>query len=63
MKRKTRYEVKSPLYGASVGSVITADDLKGCNIPALVEGGHLAVVTDTKPTAPIMKHKEPENGA
>jgi len=40
-----RYEVKSNRLGFDVGAVVGADDLLGCNIDALVQGGHLAPVS------------------
>jgi hypothetical protein len=58
VKSRARYRVLAPLFGASVGDILTAQDLRGCNIAALVEGGHLAVVTDTHTTK-----KEPRDGA
>lgn len=32
----------------SAGDIVTVDDLAGCNIPALVEGGHIT----PQPVAP-----------
>ena len=40
------------------GSTVDADDLEGCNIPALEAGGHLAPV---KPTEPLPVDPEEEN--
>lgn len=59
MRSRTRFRVNGPLFGAQVGDILTAQDLRGCNIAALVEGGHLTVVTEVQP----IKQKEPENGA
>jgi len=59
VRGRKRYRVAAPLLGVQVGDVITDRDLPGCNIEALVEGGHLIVVTDTQP----IKTKEPDNGA
>jgi hypothetical protein len=43
------------------GTVLTADDLVGCNIEALVYGGHLTVVQDRKPrTVVVESAEEPE---
>jgi hypothetical protein len=43
------------------GAVLTADDLVGCNIEALVYGGHLTVVQDRKPrTVVVESAEEPE---
>lgn len=43
------YKVISDLVtGKNPGDTITDDELLGCNVEALIEGGHLAV--DTKPT-------------
>lgn len=58
MRSRTRYRVLGHLFGAAPGDIVTAQDLRGCNIAALVEGGHIAVVTDTPTTK-----KEPRNGA
>jgi hypothetical protein len=43
-----RYEVKSNRLGFDVGAVVGADDLRGCNIDALVQGGHLAPASMTR---------------
>ena len=43
------------------GTVLTADDLVGCNIAALVYGSHLTVVQDRKPrTIVVESAEEPE---
>ena len=55
MTRTVRYRVNGPLVGMQPGDVVTATDLVGCNIRALVEGGHLSVVTDTEPTRTVKK--------
>jgi len=59
MRSRTRYRVEGPLYGVQVGDVVTAHDLAGCNIEALLQGGHLTVATEPQP----INKKEPENGA
>ena len=61
MRRPVRYKVLGPLFGLQLGDVVGAADLAGCNISALVEGGHLTVVTDTEPTR--TKPKELQHGA
>jgi hypothetical protein len=53
-----KYEVKSNRIGFKVGSVVDANDLAGCNIDALVQGGHLAPASITRnpePPAPEPK--------
>ena len=60
MRSRKRYRVEGPLLGVQVGDVITDRDLPGCNIEALVAGGHVSVVTDTQPNK---RNKEPDNGA
>lgn len=57
----TRYRVTFGLAGMSAGQVVTAADLAGCNITALVEGGHLIVEPDPEPTR--TRKKEPHHGA
>jgi hypothetical protein len=43
------------------GAVLSADDLAGCNIEALVYGGHLAPVEDKKPRKVVVETaEEPE---
>jgi len=43
------------------GTMLTADDLVGCNIEALVYGGHLTVVQDGKPRKVVaVTAEEPE---
>lgn len=46
------YQVQSDRMARPAGSVLSADDLAGCNIVALVEGGHLAPVTQATPDVP-----------
>jgi hypothetical protein len=43
-----KYEVKSNRLGFDVGAVVGADELAGCNIVALVQGGHLAPASNTR---------------
>jgi hypothetical protein len=57
----TRYKVTQSLVGMHAGQVVTAAELAGCNIAALVEGGHLTVVTDSEPVR--TRKKEPYHGA
>ena len=38
----TRYTVTSDRLTAARGETVTGDQLEGCNIAALIEGGHLA---------------------
>jgi len=49
-----RYRVQSDRMAWPQGSTISADDLQGCNIVALVEGGHLepAEATGAVPDEP-----------
>ena len=47
-----KYEVKSDRIGFDVGAVVGADDLAGCNIVALVQGGHLAPASMTRQSEP-----------
>jgi len=43
------YKVLSDLVaGKKPGDTITDDELLGCNVEALIEGGH--ITADTKPT-------------
>jgi len=37
-----------PLAGKKPGETVTVDDLAGCNIDALLQGGHLTPATPTK---------------
>ena len=37
-----------PLAGKKPGETVTIDDLAGCNIDALLQGGHLTPATATK---------------
>jgi hypothetical protein len=44
-----------------MGSVLSADDLQGCNIEALLYAGHLTVVEEKKPQkAAVITAQEPE---
>jgi hypothetical protein len=61
VKKRTRYRVEAPLFGVTVGDLISERDLPGCNIEALVEGGFLTAVADAQPSK--MSKKEPEDGA
>jgi hypothetical protein len=45
-----RFQVLSHRMGLPAGSVVGADGLAGCNIMALVEGGHLRPVPELKTT-------------
>jgi hypothetical protein len=41
-----KYKVISNRFsGAELGSTLTEEDLVGCNVGALIEGGHLSVVS------------------
>ncbi len=43
------YKVNSArLVGYELGDTATDDDLEGLNVPALVSGGHLAVIESPK---------------
>jgi hypothetical protein len=44
------FQVLSGRLGWPVGTVVGADVLSGCNIVALVEGGHLRAVPELKTT-------------
>jgi hypothetical protein len=46
------YKVQSERMAWPSGSILSADDLAGCNIVALVEGGHLAPVAQAAPDVP-----------
>ena len=37
-----------PLAGKKPGETVTIDDLAGCNIDALLQGGHLTPATPTQ---------------
>ena len=37
-----------PIAGKKPGETVTVDDLAGCNIDALLQGGHLTPATPTK---------------
>lgn len=41
-----KWRVMSERLAWSAGTVLGADDLAGCNIDALVQGGHLAPVVE-----------------
>jgi len=43
------WQVTSSRLAWAVGTVLGADDLAGCNIDALVQGGHLAPVVKQDP--------------
>lgn len=47
------YTVQSERMAWPAGTVLSADDLAGCNIVALVEGGHLAPVTQAQATPDV----------
>jgi hypothetical protein len=52
------YRVMSSRIGFEVGSIVGVDDLTGCNIEALVQGGHLEPVSSKrKPEAPAPEPK------
>lgn len=44
-----------PVAGKNPGETISTDDLAGCNIDALVQGGHL---TPTTKTVKVTKEQE-----
>ena len=46
----TTYKIVGTCTGAGVepGGTVTDDDLEGCNIDALISGGHLAAPPKTK---------------
>ena len=50
------YQVQSDRMARPAGSVLSADDLAGCNIEALIEGGHLAPVAKAQ-AAPDVPQK------
>ena len=43
-----RYEVKTNRLKWDEGTVLSADELAGCNIEAWLIGGHIAPATDTQ---------------
>ena len=47
-----RWEVTSDRFDRPRGTVLTEQDLVGCNIRAAVAGGHLAPVPTRKPKTP-----------
>ena len=56
----TSYRVTSArLVGYELGDTATADDLEGSNVPALLAGGHLAVIESPK----RRKSADPESEA
>jgi len=50
-----RYKISGPrpIAGKQPGEVVTADDLAGCNLDALLQGGHLTPATTTKATKAV----------
>ena len=56
-----RYEVTSGRLNWPAGTTLTVRDLAGCNIDALVQGGHLAPVkATTKRTPAVAPDPEPQ---
>ncbi|HEY7824562.1 MAG TPA: hypothetical protein VIG24_17100 [Acidimicrobiia bacterium] len=56
-----RYRVTSDRQPWKRGTVLGADDLEGCNIEALVYGGHLTAVVERKPRKVVVDTaEEPE---
>jgi ribosomal protein L12E/L44/L45/RPP1/RPP2 len=54
------YSVMSHRLAWPVGTVLSADDLEGCNIDALLQGGHLAAAempSEQTPDSPRYKSK------
>ena len=49
----SKYEVTSDNFAAPRGTALTDADLAGCNVLALIEGGHLT----RKPEAPASTDK------
>ena len=47
-----KWTVMSKRLAWAAGTVLGADDLAGCNIEALVQGGHLAPVAERTPQTP-----------
>lgn len=47
----TKYQIVGHrgLGAHKTGEIVDSDDLTGANIQALLDGGHIAVVTPTKP--------------
>jgi hypothetical protein len=55
------YKVVSKRLPFAMGSVLSAYDLQGCNIEALLYAGHLTVVEEKKPRkAAVITAQEPE---
>jgi hypothetical protein len=55
------YRVTSDRQPWKRGAVLSADDLVGCNIAALVYGGHLQAVEDKRPRKVVVQTaEEPE---
>jgi len=54
------WRVKSRRLAWDAGTVLSADDLAGCNIDALVQGGHLEPVTKSKRTPPVQVPDDPQ---
>lgn len=45
----TSYKVKSArVADRKIGDIVTASDLEGCNVEALIDGGHIEPVTRAK---------------
>ncbi|HEY7821853.1 MAG TPA: hypothetical protein VIG24_03410 [Acidimicrobiia bacterium] len=56
-----RFKVTSDRQPWPRGTVLGADELAGCNIEALVYGGHLTAVADKKPRKVVVETaEEPE---
>lgn len=54
----TQYKViASNLDSLAEGSIVSDVDLEGLNVAALLEGGHLATIAQTKPTKTDDKDK------
>ena len=56
------YEVTSDRMGWPAKTILTVDDLAGCNIDALVAGGHLSPVKATTKRTPAVA-PDPESQA
>ena len=53
-----KFKVRSNrLAGKNAGEIIDADDLKGANIEALLQGGHIAVLKEVKKSDESVKEK------
>jgi hypothetical protein len=55
-----KWQVMSSRLVWPAGTVLTVKELAGCNINALVEGGHLSPVTDRKRTSVRDTAEEPK---